>query len=78
MVHDKPIKITINAPVLMDVKLDVVVWHHVLPDLLVTDRGLFLSWNFGHCSTISLESSVSFLLPSTYKLTVKLKDKIVP
>ena len=39
MVYYKPIKITINAPGLAEIIIDVVVRHHNLPDLIVTDRG---------------------------------------
>ena len=44
MVHYKPVKVTINAPELAEVILDVVVRHHGLPDSIVSDRGsLFIS-----------------------------------
>ena len=43
MVHYKPVKVTINASGLAKVIIDMVVWHHVLPDLIVTDRGVFTS-----------------------------------
>ena len=44
MVYYEPIKVTINAPELFEVILDVVVWHYELPDLIVTNRGsLFIS-----------------------------------
>ena len=44
MVHYKPVKITIDAQGLAEVIIDVVVWYHGLPDLIVTNKGsLFIS-----------------------------------
>ena len=44
MVHYEPVKVTIDAPELAKVIIDVVVWYHGLPDSIVTDRGsLFIS-----------------------------------
>lgn len=44
MVHYEPVKITINAPGLPEVIIDVGVRYHGLPDLIVTDRNsLFTS-----------------------------------
>ena len=44
MVHYKPVKITIDAPGLSKVIIDVVVHHHNLLDLIVTDQSfLFIS-----------------------------------
>ena len=44
MVHYKLVMITINAPGLAEVIIDVVVRHHGLPNSIVTDRGsLFTS-----------------------------------
>ena len=44
MVHYKPVKITINAPGLAEVIINVIVRHHGLPDSIVTNRGsLFIS-----------------------------------
>ena len=37
MVHYKLVKITLNAPGLAEVIIDVVVHHHGLPDSIVTD-----------------------------------------
>ena len=39
MVHYELFKVTINAPGLAEVIIDVVMRHHGLPDLIVTDRG---------------------------------------
>ena len=46
MVHYKPVKVTINTPGLAEVILDVVVWHHGLPDSIVSDRGLLFTSKF--------------------------------
>ena len=44
MVHYKLVKVTIDAPGLAKVNIDVVVLHHGLPDSIVTNRGsLFTS-----------------------------------
>ena len=37
MVHYKPVKVTIDAPGLAEVIIDVVVCHHGLPDSIVLD-----------------------------------------
>ena len=46
MVHYEPVKITINAPGLTEVIIDVVVRHHGLPDSIVTDRGSLFTSKF--------------------------------
>ena len=46
MVHYEPVKVTIDAPGLAKVILDVVVWHHAIPDLIITDRGLLFTSKF--------------------------------
>ena len=44
MVHHELVKVTIDAPRLAEVIIDVVVWHYGLPDSIVTDRdSLFMS-----------------------------------
>ena len=44
MVHYEPVKVTINAPGLAEVILDMVVWHHGLLNSIVSNRGsLFIS-----------------------------------
>ena len=44
MVYYKPIKVTIDAPKLAEVIVDVVVWQHGLPDSIVTNESsLFIS-----------------------------------
>ena len=46
MVYYKPVKVTIDAPGLAEVILDVVVWHHHLPDLIMTNRGSLFTSKF--------------------------------
>ena len=46
MVHYKPVKITINAPGLAEVIINMVVRHHGLPDSIVTDRGSLFTSKF--------------------------------
>ena len=46
MVHYEPVKVTIDAPGLAEVILDVVVRHHGLPDSIVSDRGSLFTSKF--------------------------------
>ena len=46
MVYYEPVKVTIDAPGLARVIIDVVVCHHGLPDSIVTNRGLFFTSKF--------------------------------
>ena len=46
MVHYKPVKITIDAPSLAEVIIDVVIRHHGLPDSIVTDKGSLFNLRF--------------------------------
>ena len=46
MVHYEPVKVTINALGLAEVIIDMVVWHHGLPDSIVTNRGSFFTSKF--------------------------------
>ena len=46
IVHDEPVKVTIDAPGLVEVIRDVVVWHHGLPDSIMTDRGSLFTSKF--------------------------------
>ena len=46
MVHYKLVKVTIHAPGLAEVILDVIVWHHGLPDSIMTDRGSLFTTKF--------------------------------
>ena len=57
MVHYELVKITINAPELVEVILDIVIWHHCLPNFIVTDRSLRFTQNSGYYFVISLTSN---------------------
>ena len=46
MVYYKPVMVTINTLNLAEVILDVVVWYHGLPDLIVSDWGLVFTSKF--------------------------------
>ena len=46
MVHYKPVKVTIDAPGLAEVIIDIVVRHHGLPDSIVTDWGSLFTSKF--------------------------------
>ena len=46
MVHYKPVKVTINAPGLAEVIIDVVVRHHGLPDSIISDWGAIFTFKF--------------------------------
>ena len=46
MMHYEPVKVTIDAPGLAEVIIDVVVRHHGLPDSIVTDRGSLFTSKF--------------------------------
>ena len=46
MMHYEPVKVTINAPRLAEIIIDVIVWHHGLPNSIVTDRSLVFTSKF--------------------------------
>ncbi len=46
MVHYELVKVTIDAPGLAKVIINVVVWHHGLPDLIVSNRGSIFTSKF--------------------------------
>ena len=46
MVYYAPVKVIINAPGLTEVIINVVVKHHGLPDLIITDWGSFFTSKF--------------------------------
>ena len=46
MVHYEPVKVTIDAPGLAEVIIDVVVQHHRLPDSIMTHRSSLFTCKF--------------------------------
>ena len=46
MVHYEPVKVTIDAPGLAEVIIDVVVRHHGLPDSIISNRGAIFTSKF--------------------------------
>ncbi len=46
MVHNVPVKVTINVPDLAKVIINVVVRHHGIPESIVTDRGSLFTSKF--------------------------------
>ena len=46
MVHYELVKVTINAPGLAEVIIDVVVRHHDIPDFIIIDRGAIFTSKF--------------------------------
>ena len=46
MIHSKLVKVTINAPGLAEVIINVVMSHHGLPDLIITNRGSLFTLKF--------------------------------
>ena len=46
MIHYKPVKVTIDAPGLAEVIINVVVQHHSLPGSIVSDRGSIFTSKF--------------------------------
>ena len=75
MVHYKPVKVTIGISSLAEVILDMVVWHHDLSNLIVSNKGLLLPQNFGHHSTTFLASNRDSQLPSILKEMAKPSNK---
>ena len=77
MVHYEPVKVTINAPGLAKVIIDVVVKHHGLSNSIITNRESLFTSKFCHCYTISSALSGDSPPPSTHRQTVRLKGKII-
>ena len=46
MVHYEPVNVIIDALGLAEVIIDMVVWHHGLPDSIVTDKGSIFTSKF--------------------------------
>ncbi len=76
MVHYKPVKITIDAPGLIKVIIDIVVRHRGVSELIITDRGLLFTSKFWSLLCYFLGIKKSYLLLSTLKQTARPRDKI--
>lgn len=65
IVHYETVKVTTDAPGLAEVILDVVVRHHGLPDLIVTDGGSFFTSKFWSSSFyfLNIKRRLSTALP---------------
>ena len=72
IVYYKPVKVTINTLKLAEFILDMVVWHHGLPDSIVTDRGLLFTSKFW---LLLLASNISFQPHSSLRQMVKPRGK---
>ena len=61
MVYYEPVKVTINAPGLAEVIIDMVVRHHGLPNLIITNRGLLFASKFWSslCYFLDIERRLS-------------------
>ena len=61
MVHYKSVKVTMNAPGLVEVIIDVVVRHHGLPDSIVTKQRLLFTSKFWSslCYFLSIKQKLS-------------------
>ena len=46
IVYDKSVKVTIDIPSLVEIIINVVVRHHILPDSIITDRELLFTSKF--------------------------------
>ena len=71
IVYYEPVKITIDTPRLAKILLDIVVWHHDLPNSIVLDRSSLFTSKSGHRSATSLPSNGSSQLSSILRQTAK-------
>ena len=77
MVYYETVKVTINAPGLAEIIINVVVRHYGLPDSIITDRGSFFTSKFwlSLCYFLGINRRLSIV--STHRRTVRPKGKIV-
>ena len=61
MIYYEPIKVPINTPGQAKVILDMVVWHHGLSNLIVSDRGSLFTFKFwsSHCYFFGIKQRLS-------------------
>ena len=77
MVHYEPVKVTIDAPGLAEVILDVVVRHHGLPDSIMSDRGSLFTSKFWSllCYFLDIKKRLSIAFyPQTDSQTKRLNS----
>ncbi len=68
MAHYVPVKVTIDAPDLAEVIIDVVVHHHGVPESIITGRGLLFTSKFW--------SSLCYFLGIKKKLSTAFQPQI--
>ena len=68
IVHYKPVKLTINAPGLAKVIIDVIVRHHGFSDSIVTDRGSLFTSKFW--SSLSYFFGIKWTLSTAFHLQI--------
>ena len=66
MVHDESVKVSINAPRLAEVILDMVVWQHGFPDCIINDRGAIFTSKFW--SLLCYFIGIKYRLSTTFHL----------
>ena len=71
MVYYQSVKITINVLGLVEIIINMVIWHHNLPD------SIYSSQSFDHCYATFLVSKNDSLLYFTLKLIAKTSAKAV-
>ena len=79
MVHHEPVKITINAPGLAEVIINIVVRHHGLPDSIVTDRGSLFTSKFWSslCYFLDIKRRVSITFHPQTDSQTKMQNIII-
>ena len=68
MVHYEPVQITIDAPGVAEVIIDVIIWHHGLPDSIVSDRSSVFTSKFW--------SSLCYFLGIKHRLSTAFQTQI--
>ena len=74
MVHYKPVKITIDAPSVIKVIIDMLVQHYGLPNSIVTNKGSVFTFKFWSllCYFLGIKQRLSTVFyPWTYRQTKK-------
>ena len=79
MVHFKLIKVTINAPSLVEVIIDIIVRYHGLPDLIVTNRGSLFTSKFWLllCYFLGIKQKLSTIFYPQTDSQIKKQNSII-